>query len=263
MKAMLVAGLILALPAMAIAEDSEDEPKLRELVTCFPAKGITEFVSKFQNIDADKRDTVDMLFAATFKVEDGGVLPARIFTRDNSTEKDFTLQPDGSVPDFKNIASVSETAELCSEDPTRVGTPHGETSIKFSLTSDVHFLSNDGYHDLPALEDGLKDGKTHYKKMMPAAMRMLVPSLKYVMIEYEAEDTPPQFTAMKGQEPVEGLEHETFCSLAMIKVKDIEKLGADGLKIMGGDYNLTPVPGRKTLERFTECSKDEEGGGDK
>jgi hypothetical protein len=32
---------------------------------------------------------------------------------------------------------------------------------------------------------------------------------------------------------------------------------------MGGDYNLTPVPGRKTLERFTECSEDEEGEDDK
>ena len=257
-----VAGLLISAPVAA--DDKEDSaPKLRELVTCFPAKGITEFVSKFENIDADKRDTVDMLFAATFKVEDGGVLPARIFTRDDGTERDFTLQPDGTVPDFQNIASVSEAAELCSEDPSRVGTPHGETSINFSLTNDVHFLANDGYHDLATLQDGLKDGKTHYKKMMPAAMRMLVPSLKYVMIEYEAEDTPPQFTAMKGQEPVEGLEHETFCSLAMIKVKDLEKLGADGLKIMGGAYNLTPVPGRKTLERFTECSEDEEGEGDK
>jgi len=83
------------------------------------------------------------------------------------------------------------------------------------------------------------------------------------MIEYEAEDTPPQYTAMKGETPVDGLKHETFCELAMIKVKDLEKLGADGLKVMGGSYSLTPVPGVKTLKRFTECSKDEESGDDK
>jgi len=99
--------------------------------------------------------------------------------------------------------------------------------------------------------------------MVPAAMRMLVPTLKYVMIEYEAEDTLPQFTAMKGKEVVEGLEHEIFCERAMIKVKDLESLGADGLKVMGGSYNLTPVPGVKTLKRFTECSKDEETEDDK
>lgn len=255
-------GLMLSAPALAEDKDAE-APKLRELVNCFPAKGITEFVSKFQNLDADKRDTVDMLFAATFKVEDGGVLPARIFTRDNGVENDFTLQPDGKIPDFEKIGTVSEAAELCSEDPSRVGLPHGETSIKFSMVNDVHFLTNSGYHDLATLKDGLKDGKTHYKKMVPAAMRMLVPSLKYVMIEYDVEDTPPQFTAMKSDMPVAGLEHETFCDLAMIKVKDLEKLGADGLKVMGGSYNLTPVPGVKTLKRFTECSKDEETDSDK
>jgi len=225
-RAVVLGALLISPPALA--DDAKmDAPKLRELINCFPAKNITEMVAKFQSLDADKRDTVDMLFEASFKVKDGG-----------------------------------ETAELCSEDPTREGTPHGE-GLNFGISSDVHFLTNNGYHDLATLKDGLKDGKSHYKKMVPAAMRMLVPSLKYVMIEYEAEDTPPQFTAMKGQEPVTGLEHETFCELAMIKVKDLEKLGADGLKVMGGSYNLTPVPGVKTLKRFTECSKDEETEDDK
>ena len=254
-------GVLLSAPVLA-QDKEESSPPLREQVNCFPAKGITEFVSKFQNIDADKRDTVDMLFAAKFKVNDGGAFPSRIFIRDEDVETDFTIDSEGNVPDFMNIGSASEKAQLCSEDPSRVGTPRGGDDMNFSIENDVHFLVNSGYHDLATLQDGIKDGKTHYKKMVPAAMRMLVPSLKYVMIEYEAKDTSPQFTAMKGQEPVEGLEHETFCELVMIKVKDLEKLGADGLKIMGGAYNLTPVPGRKTLERFTECSKDEKSEGD-
>ena len=260
-RAIIIGTLLISSPALA--EDTETEaPKLRELINCFPAKDISKMVAKFQNLDADKRDTVDMLFEAKFKVNDGGALPARIFTRDAGVETNFTLNPDGAVADFDNIGRVSETAELCSEDPTREGKPHGE-GLNFGISSDVHFLTNSGYHDLATLEDGLKDGKSHYKKMVPAAMRMLVPSLKYVMIEYDVEDTPPQFTAVKGQEPIEGLEHETFCELAMIKVKDLEKLGADGLKIMGGAYNLTPVPGVKTLKRFTHCSKDTETKGDK
>ena len=260
-RAAVLAALLISTPALA--DDAKtDAPKLRELVNCFPAKNITEMVAKFQSLDADKRDTVDMLFEASFKVKDGGEFPARIFTRDAGGEKNFTLNPDGTIPDFDNIGEVSETAELCSEDPTREGTPHGE-GLNFGISSDVHFLSNNGYHDLATLKDGLKDGKSHYKKMVPAAMRLLVPTLKYVMIEYEAEDTPPQFTAMKGETPVDGLKHETFCELAMIKVKDLEKLGADGLKVMGGSYSLTPVPGVKTLKRFTECSKDEESGDDK
>lgn len=255
-RAIALGALLMSTPAFA--EDKEVEaPKLRELVSCFPAENITKMVAKFQSLGADKRDTVDMLFEATFKVKDGGELPARIFTRDAGVEKNFTLNPDGSVPDFDKIGTVSESAELCAEDPSREGTPRGQ-GISFSMSNDVHFLTNSGYHDLATLQDGLKDGKSHYKKMVPGAMRMLVPTLKYVMIEYDVEDTPPQFTAMKGQEPVEGLQHETFCELAMIKVKDLEKLGADGLKVMGGSYSLTPVPGVKTLQKFTECSKDKE-----
>jgi len=252
-----LAGLLISMPALA--EDKEDTaPKLRELVNCFPAKDIMKFVSKFQNIDAEKRDTVDMIFSAKFKANDGGVLPERIFIRDNGVEQNFKLAPDGEVPDFKNIGTASEAAELCSEDPSREGTPQGE-GLNFSISSDVHFLTNTGYHDMASLEDGLKDGKSHYKKMVPGPMRMLVPSLKYVMIEYETEDTPPQYSAMKGDTPVEGLDHVTFCELPIIKVKDLEDLGADGLKVMGGAYKLSPVPGVKTLAKFSECSKDEDG----
>jgi len=253
---LVIVGVLLSAPAFA-EDKKEATPELRELVTCFPAKGMSEFVSKFQDIDADKRDTVDMLFEAKFSVLDGGAMPSRIFTRDQGVEIEYTLDRNGNMLDFTNIGKASEEAELCFEDPSRAGTPKGGGAMSFSIDNDVHFLENDGYHDIASLQDGLKDGKTHYKKMVPGAMRMLVPSLKYVMIEYDVEDTAPQFSAMKGQTTVEGLENTSFCDLAMIKVKDLEKLGADGLKIMGGAYKLTPVPGPKTLAKFTECSKDE------
>lgn len=257
MKAILLAGLVFALPTMAMAADTEETPKLRERINCFPAKNITKFVSKFQELGADKRDTVDMLFAAKFEAKDGGVLPSRIFIREDGVETDLTLAADGSVPDFANIGTVSENAELCSEDPSREGTPRGE-GINFSIESDVHFLDNSGYHDIAVMKEGLKDGKSHYKKMVPGPMRMLVPKLSYVMIEYDAEGTMPQYSAMKGDTPIEGLSHETFCDTAMIKLKDLEALGGDGLKVMGGAYNLTPVPGPKTLAKFTSCSDDNE-----
>jgi len=250
-------GLLIATPAFA--QDKEATPELRERINCFPAKGIAEFVSKFQKLEADKRDTVDMLFAAKFKVKDGGALPERLFLRDNGIENNFTLDSEGNVPDFQEIGSAADTAELCSEDPTREGTPRGGDKISFSIENDVHFLDNSGYHTISAIKDGLKDGKTHYKTMVPAPMRILVPKLKYVMIEYEAENTTPQYSAMAGQTPIEGLEHVTYCDNAMIKLKDLEALGADGFKVMGGAYNLTPVPGVKTLSKFTSCSEDEDG----
>ena len=256
MRAFIFAGLMMSAPA--IADDKEKAPELRERINCFPAKGITKMVQKFRKLDADKRDTVDMIFAAKFTAKDGGVLPERIFVRDAGMEQNFTLDADGSVPDFAKIGDASETAELCSEDPSREGTPRGE-GLNFNVSSDVHFLESTGYHDVASIKDGLKDGKSHYKKMVPGPMRMLVPKLSYVMIEYEAEKTTPRFTAMKGQTPVAGLEHVTFCENAMVNIKDLEALGADGLKVMGGAYNLTPVPGVKALAKFTKCSEDEEG----
>jgi hypothetical protein len=260
MRAFLLAGLIAALPALAQAEDKV--PPLRERINCFPAKNITKFVSKFENMDAEKRDIVDMRFEAKFEAKDGGVLPERIFMRENGTETDFTLEADGTVPDFNKIGAASDDAELCSEDPSREGTPRGN-DLSFSIENNVHFHDRSGYHTLAAMKEGLKDGKSHYKKMVPAPMRMIVPKLSYVMIEYDTENTTPQYSAMSGDAPIEGLTHETFCNTAMIKIKDFEVLGGDGLKVMGGPYNLTPVPGPKTLAKFAGCSDDEDDGEEK
>lgn len=253
--AFLMGAMMIAVPAMA--EDDSGAPALRELINCIPASGISEFVAKFDGLDADKRDTVDMLFEAKLDVNDDGVLPTRIFLRDGEMEDDFALTADGTIADFRKIGKASKTTEFCLEDPTRIGTKKGGNEVRFGMSNNVHFLTNDGYHDLATLKEGLKDGKSHYKKMAPAAMRMLVPSLKYVMIEYENEETTAQFSAIKDGVPVEGLTHESFCGSVMIKVKDLEKLEAEGLKVMGGAYNLTPVPGVKTLERFAGCSEDE------
>ena len=89
-------------------------------------------------------------------------------------------------------------------------------------------------------------------------MRVIVPKMTYVMIDYENDDTRPQFTAMQAQTPTAGLDHATFCDNAMIKIEDLETLGADGLKVMGGPYKLAPVPDPKTLAKFAGCAEDEE-----
>lgn len=254
-RAMIFAGLVFSTPAFA--EDKEEVPELRERINCFPAKNLAKFVSKFQKIEAKKRDTVDMLFSAKFAVKDNGIMPERLFIRDKGAEDNFTLTPDGKVSDFVKVGATSDTAEICTDDPSRIGTPRG-SGFSLSIDNDVHFLKNDGFHEVSVLEEGLKDGKTHYKKMAPAPIRMLIPSLSHVMIEYDVEETAPQYMAMKGDAPLEGLEHELFCGQALIKLKDLEALGADGLKIMGGAYNLTPVPGPKALAKFVDCEEDKE-----
>ena len=259
--AILCLSFLITTPLMssaAYAQDKDDAPELRERVTCFPSKNFSKFVSKFQNLDADKRDVVDMVFDAKFDVNDGGVLPERIFIRDNGAEQNFTLTPDGTVPDFIKIADASETAELCSEDPSRVGTPRGGDDMKFSLESDVQYLKNTGYHDLATLKDGLKDGKSHFKKMVPAPMRLIVPKMSHVMINYEADDAVAAFSAMKGNTSIEGLTSDQHCEQTIIKVKDLEDLGAEGLQVSGGPYILMPVPNKKMLKKFVQSSGQDE-----
>ncbi len=254
---LMLAAMMASPPAFAADKDETSEPVLRERISCFPAKNIIKFMSKFQKIDADKRDTVDMVFDAEFEAKDGGVLPERIFLRDDGVETDFTLNADGSVPDFGKITMASETSEMCADDPSREGQPRTGEELRFGLESDVQFLKNTGYHDIAALEDGLKDGKSHFKKMAPGPMRMLVPKLTFVMIQYQDEAAVPEFTATLGQKPIEGLGFKTFCDNAMIKIKDLKALGADGLQVTGGAYKLMPVPGPKTLAKFAGCADDE------
>ena len=38
----------------------------------------------------------------------------------------------------------------------------------------------------------------------------------------------------------------------------LEEMGGDGLKIVGGAYNLMPAPKPKTLAKFAQCADDEE-----
>ena len=167
-KVLMLAAMMASPQVFAADKDEIFEPVLRERISCFPAKNIIKFMSKFKKIDADKRDTIDMVFEAEFEVKDGGVLPDRIFLRDNGVETDFTLNADGSVPDFDKIATASESSEMCADDPSREGQPRTGEELRFGLESDVQFLKNTGYHDIAALEDGLKDGKSHFKKWRQA-----------------------------------------------------------------------------------------------
>lgn len=255
-------GILIALlfTATAYAADektADKAPKLRKAESCFPAKGLVKHLRKFSGLKAEKRDTVGMIPTAKFEILDGGAMPERFYSKDEAAEFDFTIDSDGTVTDFAKIEEVSEGAELCIFDPSRAGTPADGRAAKFDIDMDVQFLENTGYHDMATLKDGLKDGKSFYKKMMPGPMRLMVPKLTHVMVTYDNEDTPAQFSAMNGQVPLAGLASEEYCEQTIINVEDIEDMGGDGLQVTGGAYMLLPVPNAKTLAKFAKC-KDEE-----
>ena len=133
--------------------------------------------------------------------------------------------------------------------------------VKDALTANGHgqnYASQNSHkRQEKYLWDGLKDGKIHYKKMVPAPMGVLVPTFSHVMINYDDESVAPQFTAMNGESEVAGLASDVFCKQTIIKVDDIKALGGDGLKVSGGAYTLLPVPNKTMLERFTGCAEDD------
>jgi len=259
MVGLIVLGLFFPVSPSFAAENTSDSKasKLREAVICFPAKGIVKHLRKFSKLKAEKRDTVDMMPVADFEVLDGGALPQRFYSKDGVSVGDFIIGTDGRITDFAKVADVPETAELCIEDQSRAGTPSDGKSVKLDVDMDVQFLESSGYHSMATLKDGLKDGKSFYKKMAPGPMRMLVPKLSHLMINYDVEDTPAQFSAMQGQTPIAGLDSELFCGETIIKLEDIEELRGDGLQISGGTYSLMPVPGPKMLAKFAGCDDDE------
>lgn len=244
----------LALTATSFAQDAGE---VREQITCNTAAGIIKFLGKFETIAAKNRDTVMMVPEAKLTINDGGGFPDRFFVRDSERETSFEFGAEGTVVGFEKIISYPPEAELCIEDKARAGTPKSDDAFNFAMGADIQFRDKKGFHDLASLKDGLKDGKIHYKKMVPAPMRVLVPTFSHVMINYDDESVAPQFTAMNGESEVAGLASDVFCKQTIIKVDDIKALGGDGLKVSGGAYTLLPVPNKKMLERFTGCAEDD------
>lgn len=260
MPRLISALLVLAVvsPVSAYAKDKPSE--LRKATECFPAADIVKFLSKFDKLKPEQRDTVDVLIKAGFDITDDRGLPQRIFTRNNAVDTPFTLLEDGSVPDFKSISTRAEDSELCVEDQARVGLPRDKDGIEFDIDFDVLYKDNSGAHDLAALKDGAKDGKSFYKKMMPGPMSLLVPKMTHVSLTYTDETITPDVQAWKQDKKLNTLTVEPFGSTYVISLEELEDLGADSLSIKGGNYKLEPSPSIKKMKSlgFTEEKETED-----
>lgn len=261
MRYIVLAGLLLAAPAYG-QDKSEEEAETRPAQMCFPAKGIIKHYRKFDKLDADKKDTVSVKPEARFEIhETGHEYPQRFFIKDGDVETDLPIEADGRVPEFGKLFAASKDAEMCFFDPERAGLLKKEDTVSFSIGMDITFNQASGYHSLAELKDGLKDGKSHYKKMV-GAMSFMVPKLTHVILSYEVDDVPVQITAMKDGAAIEGLTSEPFSGTHVIEVAAIEALGADGLKISGGAYTLEPGASIEKMKKLGFGGPDKDEGED-
>lgn len=240
--AMLVGGI-------AQANDLESED-VRGKTYCYPAKQAAKTIKQLGTLKPEQRDIVAINIAPRFLIYDGGSLPEGFYVTKNDVNTSFTITSDGQVPDFvEKVLAADKSADLCIHDPARAGLSTDDESLYFEMGLTPFFNNTTGRHTIAELEEGTKDGKSHYKKMVPSAVRAFMPDTKYFHVKYFPADTAPDLYAEteNGLEPISG---EYYNEGYVISLKQLEDCKATALIVKGGSYKLAPVPSIKTMKRF-------------
>jgi len=250
-KALSIGVIATALGVSLSAQaDDFDRKGVRGETYCFPAKFVVKTIEELAELDADKKDVVDINMDPQFKIYDGGTLPNRYFIRSDTAEVNFTMMTDGRVPDFvEKSKTADKDADVCITDPARAGLDSDDESLYFEMGLTPYFKNRSGFHPLAELKEGAKDGKSQYKKMIPSVARMFMPDTKHLHIRYDTQRETPLVFARVGDTEVP-LEFEAYNEGFVVDSGDIEDLKAEGLVVRGGAYKLSPVSSVKTMKKF-------------
>lgn len=242
----LAAALCLLGAQTALADDfNRDQP--REAVYCFPAKYVSQIQSRLSDMDKDKRDVVDIAMAPRFTIHDGGALPDRYFLRGEAGELAFTVQPDGTVPDFLSVIEAGGgTGDICIEDMARMGRPGDDESLYFEMGLSPTVQSAGPRYEYADLREAAKDGKSLYKIMVPRVARMFMPDTDHFYIEMKAAEATPVVQLDNGGM----IETTAFGDGYVFALEAVKAAGAQAVVIEGGPHSLSPVPSIKTMQRF-------------
>jgi len=249
-RSVAVISIIMSAP-LALADDKDNPPKLREEIRCFPAKDIKNFVMRFDSLKASQRDSVDAVFNPNFEIFDEGAFPDRFFLQHNDVQTDVLIEDDGLVPSFIDmLKAADDEGEMCIQDKARAGTPADSRGATFNMSLNIRYLNQSGVYDMDMLADGLKDGKSFYKKMVGGPMALLVPKMTHLVVSYEDEEVTPQIEAFNGDDRIDGLVTEPFDGAHVVTFKDLKKLGVTEIRISGGDHFISPTPSIETMKKF-------------
>ncbi len=256
MKYVPLALLLASFSSAAVAQEAEqtaEDPPRMEAEFCFFSQGLKDELAKFDGLKASKRDTVGMVINLVFILQDGELPPDRVELRDGDQVDVLTLETWGERSMTRNLTPDIERASpegrLCVVDPAREGRLQSELGYRFQSAANIRYLKTPGTHDLETLEDGLKDGRSHWKKMV-GAMGFLVPKFDHIAVAGEDRDAPPIVTALKDGKPIGTPEGEFFDGARMVDIDVLEDLGADAIRVEASAYRMTPSPDAKTVKRF-------------
>jgi len=248
---MIIASLLLGSIFTVSPGAFADETDKRGAEFCFPAKDVPKLVDKLADVKDEYRNVVDVNIDPRFLIKDGGIWPEAFYlSEEGEIVQDMPFsREDGRVENFMESVRARPDTDICVLDPTRADRPAGDEGLYFEMGLSPYFANRSGRYDMAELEEGMKDGKKFYKKMIPRAVAFLMPDTDYLAVKYEDPSTEIQaFAEVDGQlVPLPSEPHKDF---DVIDYKDIEDLGATSLIIQGGEYNLQPVPSPKTMRRF-------------
>ena len=97
------------------------------------------------------------------------------------------------------------------------------------------------------ISDGVKDGKSHYKKSVGGAAAIFVPKMTHIAITYQVPDATPNVSAVINGETTP-VALEAYGDMWVIDVDALEDSAAETISIAGGPYELYPVPSIQKME---------------
>lgn len=224
---------------------------------CSEAKELVKIMKKMSDLKPEQTDSVHGNPSMKMTLKDGGEMPERIFYRHDGQETGFNLSEDGAVTDIKKIGSLDKDGEMCIEDKKRPVKPDEEDGIDISMNFHVEYKNQSGSHGVPELRDGLEDGRTHVKKLVPAPFRMMIPKFTHVKIAYVADETDPvhenpQIVALQGDVKVDGLLIEKMFDSYYVGIDQLQEIGADRLGVYGGPYRMEPSASPDKMRKMVE-----------
>jgi len=242
---------ILTLSLLATSHIAAAEDKLRGEIFCFPAKDVPKLIDKLGEVKANRRDIVDVDINPKFLIKDGGAWPERFFLRSAVSEIDIPVQkPSGLTPTFVEKVYAHKDSDICVADKTRADRPEYDEGLYFEMGLSPLFHNNSGRHEIAELKEGTKDGKTFYKKMIPAAVRMFMPDTDYLAVKYDdLRVSNAEIFARVGEDDIP-LRVELYKEMHVISLETLKDMGASALIVEGGAYHLQPTVSVKTMKRF-------------
>lgn len=251
--------VLLAVSLFAVAAPAQAETALRGEIFCFPAKDVPKLVNNLKEVDQDRRDVVDVDINPKFLIKDDGPWPERFFLRTEETEIDIPVEkPSGLTPTFLKEVYAYPESDICVADKARAERPEYDEGLYFEMGLSPLYHNNSGRHEMKELEEGTKDGKKFYKKMIPAVARMFMPDSDYLAVKYDDLRTSGAkvFAEVGGEEVP--LTPELYKEMHVVSFEDLEDMGATALIVKGGAYHLQPTVSVKTMKKFGWGQEDDE-----